>query len=230
MKTSVDSREVRRHHLRAVFLGPPGSGKGTQAAAVCERMGLARVATGDMLRANVKEGTELGKKADAFMKAGKLVPDELVMAMLFERLQKRDCLVGFVLDGFPRNKAQAEALDREGFAPDVVLHFVIEDAAIVKRIEGRQVCGKCGANYHRAFRPAKKAGVCDACGGELLTRKDDNPESVKERLKVYHAEADALVEYYKRQGKARDLVADRPAEKITEDALRVLESARPSAE
>lgn len=230
MKTSVDSREWRRHHLRAVFVGPPGSGKGTQAVAVCERMGLARVATGDMLRAAVKEGTELGKKADAFMKAGKLVPDELVMAMLFERLQKRDCLVGFVLDGFPRNKAQAEALDREGFSPDVVLHFVIEDAAIVKRIDGRQVCAACGANYHREFRPPKKAGVCDACGGALVTRKDDNPESVKERLKVYHAEADALVEYYRRQGRLRDLSADRPVEQITQEALRLLEGSRPSAE
>lgn len=221
---------MRVHHLRAVFLGPPGSGKGTQAAVVCERMGLVRVATGDMLRAAVNEGSELGREADAVMKAGKLVSDELVMAMLFERLKHRDCKPGFVLDGFPRNEAQAVALEREGFAPDVVLHLSIEDAAIVKRIEGRLVCEKCGTNFHRSFRPPKKAGLCDACGGRLATRKDDTSEAVRERLRVYHREADRLLAFYRREGLVRDIPADRPVDEVTSDAIRVLEGARPSPE
>lgn len=225
-----DSKSARRHHLRAVFLGPPGSGKGTQAALVCEKMGLVRAATGDMLREAVKSGSELGKSADAHMKAGKLVPDELVMRLLFERLNRHDCLHGYVLDGFPRNVNQAIKLEQEGFSPDVVLNFQIADEKIVARIDGRLVCEKCGTNFHKVFRVPKKDNVCDLCSGKLIVRKDDNPQTVRERLKVFHQDSDAAIDFYRKRGVLHDLNADLAVEAVTEIAVNLLEKSRPSPE
>lgn len=191
--------------MNLILLGPPGAGKGTQAQRLQQEQGLVQLSTGDMLRAAVAAGTEVGKRADAVMKAGKLVSDEIVVGIIEERIAQPDCAKGFILDGFPRNTVQAEALDamlgRKGLRLNAVVEMVVDDAQVVDRITGRYTCAKCGAGYHDRNKQPKKAGVCDVCGNtEFKRRADDKAETVKARLAEYHAQTAPLLPYYKAKG------------------------------
>lgn len=190
--------------MKIVLLGPPGAGKGTQGVVLSKNYGIAHISTGDILREAVKKGTPLGKKALSFMNKGELVPDEIVTGIVVERLGREDAKKGFILDGFPRTLKQGEDLDgalkKLSMALDVVLYFEIPEAAAIERLTGRRVCKKCGANYHIKNIPPKKAGICDKCGTELFQRPDDTIETVKNRLKVYEAQTQPLIDYYTKQG------------------------------
>jgi len=190
--------------VRLVLLGPPGAGKGTQAQSLAARWGIPQVASGDLLRAAVREGSKLGREAQGYMDRGALVPDELVLKMVAERLEKPDARSGFILDGFPRNVSQAEALAaglaRTGQKLDKVVAVIVPDEELVKRISGRRTCRNCNAMYHVTFEPPKKAGVCDKCGGELYQRADDAEETVRARLKVYRESTQPLLDHYGRAG------------------------------
>ena len=190
--------------MRLVLLGPPGAGKGTQARALGALWGIPQVASGDLLRAVVREHSEIGREAAGYMDRGQLVPDELVLKLVAARLGKDDARKGFILDGFPRNVAQAEALaarlDKAGLNLDKVVAVIVPDEEIVKRISGRRTCRNCDAMYHVAFEPPAKAGVCDKCGGELYQREDDAEETVRERLKVYAAATRPLLDHYGKLG------------------------------
>ena len=191
--------------MNLILLGPPGAGKGTQAESLQNKFALCKLSTGDMLRAAVKEGTDVGKQADAVMKAGQLVSDDIMIRLIRERILKADCNGGFILDGFPRTTAQAEALDvmlAEMKKPlTLVIELTVNDAILVDRIAGRFACAKCGAGYHDTFKPTQKAGVCDICGStEFVRRKDDNRETVKSRLEAYHAQTAPLLPYYQKKG------------------------------
>ena len=190
--------------VRLVLLGPPGAGKGTQARALAALWGIPQVASGDLLRGVVREDSELGREAASYMDRGQLVPDELVLKLVAERLRKNDARPGFILDGFPRNVAQAEALskglDHFGLKLDKVVAVIVPDEEIVKRISGRRTCAKCNAMYHVVFEPPAKPGVCDKCGGELYQREDDAEETVRERLKVFAEATRPLLDHYDRLG------------------------------
>lgn len=194
--------------LRAVLLGPPGAGKGTQAVRLVEKYEIPHISTGDIFRKNIKEGTELGKKAQEYMNAGALVPDELVVDLVKDRLQQDDCENGFLLDGFPRTIFQAEKLDEflseSNQKMDIVINLKVEKEALIKRLTGRRVCKDCGASYHIVNIPPKKEGVCDICGGELIQRKDDNIETVENRINVYEDQTAPLIGYYKEAGSLVD--------------------------
>lgn len=194
--------------LRAVLLGPPGAGKGTQAVRLVEKYEIPHISTGDIFRKNIKEGTELGKKAQEYMNAGALVPDELVVDLVKDRLQQDDCKNGFLLDGFPRTIFQAEKLDEFlsefNQKMDIVINLKVEKEALIKRLTGRRVCKDCGASYHIVNIPPKKEGVCDICGGELIQRKDDNIETVENRINVYEEQTAPLIGYYKEAGSLVD--------------------------
>lgn len=194
--------------LRAVLLGPPGAGKGTQAVRLVEKYEIPHISTGDIFRKNIKEGTELGKKAQEYMNAGALVPDELVVDLVKDRLQQDDCKNGFLLDGFPRTIFQAEKLDEflseSNLKMDIVINLKVEKEALIKRLTGRRVCKDCGASYHIVNIPPKKEGVCDICGGELIQRKDDNFETVENRINVYEEQTAPLIGYYKEAGSLVD--------------------------
>ena len=208
--------------MKLIFLGPPGAGKGTQAAIISKRLNIPTVSTGDMLRAAIKAGTPTGIKAKAFMDAGKLVPDEVIIGIVGERLAADDCAAGFILDGVPRTIAQAEALERGGIDFDRVVSLEVGDEAIVKRMGGRRVCGKCGATYHVESKPPKVEGRCDECGGELTVRSDDKPETVRDRLKVYHSETEPLMDFYAKRGNLRKVHGDQDmasTAKAIEEAL-----------
>ncbi len=211
--------------MKLIFLGPPGAGKGTQAAIVSKKLGIPSVSTGDMLRAAVKEGTKVGLEAKSFMDAGKLVPDEVIIGIVHERLDKPDCAKGFILDGVPRTLAQADALEKAGIAFDHVISLEVHDEAIVERMSGRRVCNKCGAPFHVANNPPKVEGVCDACGGELIQRVDDKAESVRHRLEVYHQETEPLKSFYQERG-VLDLVPGDlgTIEETTAAIMKVLEA------
>jgi adenylate kinase len=193
--------------MRLIFLGPPGAGKGTQAAVVRERFGVAHISTGDILREEVRRGSDLGLTARSYMDAGKLVPDEVIIGMMGERLQAPDCSGGFLLDGFPRTVPQAEALEalllRLGLPLDAVVLFEIDDEDVVRRLAGRRVCSSCGAIYNAHFRPPKVEGICDACGGPVVQRDDDREETVRGRLSVYHGQTAPLIDYYRTAGLLR---------------------------
>ena len=190
--------------LRAVLLGPPGAGKGTQAVRLVEKYEIPHISTGDIFRKNIKEGTELGKKAQEYMNAGALVPDELVVDLVKDRLQQDDCKNGFLLDGFPRTIFQAEKLDEflseSNLKMDIVINLKVEKEALIKRLTGRRVCKDCGASYHIVNIPPKKEGICDVCGQPLVLRDDDKPETVKNRLDVYHKQTQPLIDFYNAKG------------------------------
>ncbi len=204
--------------MHLVLLGPPGAGKGTQAKRLAERLGLPHISTGDILRRNVSEGTELGKQAKGIMEKGLLVPDQLVAQMLDQRFNDPDIRKGFILDGYPRNLAQAKTLDeilkRKGIAVDLVVYLDTSDPVVVKRLTGRLVCSKCGANFHTVNMPPKAKGVCDNCQGALYQRSDDNEETVLKRLQVYKNEVASLIEYYKQNKKLSSLNADLDAQVV----------------
>ncbi len=187
--------------MNLILLGAPGAGKGTQAEVISEKLGIPQISTGNILREAVKNGTECGLKAKSFMESGALVPDEVVIGILKDRIAEPDCKKGFILDGFPRTVPQAEALERMGVNIDKVLSIDVEDETIQNRISGRRVCEKCGASYHIQFNPTKTEGICDKCGGNAVQRKDDAPETVIERLKTYHVQTAPLADFYSERGK-----------------------------
>ena len=190
--------------MRLIMLGAPGAGKGTQAARVAEKLNIPHISTGDIFRANIKEGTELGKKAKSYMDAGGLVPDELVCDLVADRIAKDDCKGGFILDGFPRTIPQAEALDKAvtemGTKIDYAVDIDVPDEAIVARMGGRRACVGCGATYHVVYKAPKQEGICDNCGAGLILRDDDKPETVQTRLDVYHKQTQPLIDYYSEKG------------------------------
>ena len=204
--------------LRAVLLGPPGAGKGTQAVRLVEKYDIPHISTGDIFRANIKEGTELGKKAQEYMNAGELVPDELVVDLVKDRLQQDDCKNGFLLDGFPRTIFQAEKLDEflseMGQKMDIVINLKVEKESLIKRLTGRRVCKSCGASYHIVNVPPVKEGVCDTCGDELIQRKDDNLETVENRINVYEDQTAPLIGYYKEAGTLVDFDGEQSLDEV----------------
>ena len=189
--------------MKLILLGAPGSGKGTQAETLCNALSIPAISTGNTLREALKSGTEMGLRAKSYMDAGKLVPDDVVIGIIKERLQQDDCKNGFILDGFPRTIPQAEALDAMGVQIDRVIDIEVADDKIIARMSGRRVCEACGASYHMEYLKPAKDGVCDKCGGALVQRKDDHPDTVKARLSVYHEQTEPLKAYYEKQGKLR---------------------------
>ena len=199
--------------MKLILLGAPGAGKGTQAEIVCREKNIPTISTGNILREALKNGTEMGLKAKSYMESGQLVPDEILIGIIKDRIQEPDCKNGFILDGFPRTIPQAEALDAMGAGIDAVLDIEVADEAIIARMSGRRVCEQCGASYHMDYKRPQVEGKCDACGGTLVQRKDDHPDTVKERLKIYHDQTEPLKEFYSKQGKllvvhGQDEIAD----------------------
>ena len=187
--------------MKLILLGAPGAGKGTQAEIISEKYNIPTISTGNIIRAALKNGTEMGLKAKAYIDSGRLVPDDVVIGIIKERLAQDDCQNGFILDGFPRTIPQAEALDSMNIAIDAALSIEVADREIVKRMSGRRVCEKCGASYHTEFKKPQKDGICDACGSALVIRKDDEPDTVIDRLDIYHKQTEPLKSYYKEAGK-----------------------------
>ncbi len=215
--------------MKIIMLGAPGAGKGTQAEKMAEKYQIPHISTGDIFRANIKAGTELGKKASAYIEKGELVPDELTTGLVVNRIQEKDCENGFILDGFPRTIPQAECLTKAlaemNDKMDIALNIDVPDDMIVKRMGGRRVCPVCGATYHVTNIPPKKEGVCDKCGADLIIRKDDEPETVKKRLAVYHEQTEPLMTYYENEGILVNVngVRDR-MEDVFMDIVKVLEA------
>ena len=203
--------------MNLIFLGPPGVGKGTVAKRLWGKNGIPQISTGDLLRAAVKEGTGLGKKAKGYMDAGKLVPDDLVIDLLKQRISRDDCKNGFVLDGFPRTIPQAEALDKSNVVIGKVLNFKAKENTVIERISGRRTCKKCGAIYHVKNIPPKVEGICDKCGGELFQRDDDKIEAVRKRLEVYKEQTAPLIDYYKKKKILIDIETEKPLDEILKD-------------
>ena len=187
--------------MNLILLGAPGAGKGTQAEIVCEKLNIPSISTGNILRAAMRDGTEMGKKAKSYVDSGALVPDDVIIGIVKERLAQPDCENGFVLDGVPRTVAQAEALEEMGVSIDKAVDIEVSDETIIGRLSGRRVCGACGASYHLAAKPPVKEGVCDRCGGALIVRKDDEPATIRERLATYHPLTEPLVEFSRARGK-----------------------------
>ena len=203
--------------MNLIFLGPPGVSKGTVAKRLWGKNGIPQISTGDLLRAAVKEGTGLGKKAKGYMDAGKLVPDDLVIDLLKQRISRDDCKNGFVLDGFPRTIPQAEALDKSNVVIGKVLNFKAKENTVIERISGRRTCKKCGAIYHVKNIPPKVEGICDKCGGELFQRDDDKIEAVRKRLEVYKEQTAPLIDYYKKKKILIDIETEKPLDEILKD-------------
>ena len=204
--------------MKMILLGAPGAGKGTQAERLCKVLEIPTISTGNILRAAVKNGTPTGLKAKAFMDAGKLVPDEVIIGIITERLAEDDCKNGYILDGVPRTIAQAEAMEKAGINFDAVVSIEVADQVIMERMSGRRVCESCGASYHLVAVPPKVAGVCDSCGGKLVQRHDDEPETVKHRLEVYHKETEPLKDFYAERGLLRS-VENQPSVEATTEAI-----------
>lgn len=208
--------------MKLMLLGAPGAGKGTQAEIIAAKLNIPTISTGNILREAIKNGTEIGQKCKSFMDAGKLVPDEVIIGIVAERLASPDCSNGFILDGMPRTIPQAEALEAKGISFDNVVSIEIDDAVIEKRMTGRRVCSACGASYHITANPPKQEGICDSCGGHLITRKDDAPETVKHRLVVFHEETEALKGFYEAHGKLRLVNGDQSIEDAAREIMAVL--------
>ena len=202
--------------MKLILLGAPGAGKGTQAEIISKKLSIPTISTGNILRAAVKNETPVGLKAKAYMESGALVPDEVIIGIVQERLAQADCANGYILDGMPRTIAQAEALEKCGIEIDVALSIEVSDDVIEKRMTGRRSCTACGATYHIVANPPKVEGICDNCGGQLTIRKDDEPETVKNRLKVYHQETEPLLDFYKSRGKLKSVENQPTIEATTE--------------
>ena len=212
--------------MKIIMLGAPGAGKGTQAKMIAEKYGLPHISTGDIFRANIKNGTELGKEAKEYMDKGLLVPDELTVRLLLDRVAQDDCKNGYVLDGFPRTIPQAEVLDAElaklGEMVDYAINVDVPDENIVKRMSGRRACLNCGATYHIVSIPPKKEDICDVCGSELVLRDDDKPETVQNRLKVYHDQTQPLIDFYEKKGVLRSVDGTLPMEEVFTAITKIL--------
>lgn len=214
--------------MRIILLGPPGAGKGTQAAGIVGKYNIPHISTGDIFRKNIKEGTELGNKAKSYMDQGLLVPDELTVGLVKDRLLQDDCKNGFLLDGFPRNEFQAEALDK--FLDEInsplnnVINIEVDKNLLVTRAVGRRICKQCSATYHVEFNPPKVAGICDVCGGELYQRADDNEETVSKRIQVYLDETKPLIEYYSKKEIISTIEGEQSIDKVFEDIIAALGS------
>ena len=204
--------------MKLILLGAPGAGKGTQADILCKELDIPTISTGNILRAAIKDGTPTGMKAKAFMDAGKLVPDEVIIGIITERVAQEDCKNGYILDGVPRTIAQAEAMEAVGITFDDVISIEISDETILERMSGRRVCESCGASYHLVAVPPRTPGVCDKCGGKLIQRHDDEPETVKARLEVYHRETEPLKAFYAQRGLLKS-VENQPSVKGTSQAI-----------
>ena len=208
--------------MNLILLGAPGAGKGTQAEILCPRLHIPTISTGNMIREALKSGTEMGLKAKAFIEAGQLVPDEVVIGIVRDRLQEDDCRNGFILDGFPRTIPQAEALDRMGITIDRVVDINVPDEVITQRVSGRRVCPGCGNSYHIETKKPQTDGVCDRCGTTLVQRKDDEPQTVQERLHVYHEQTEPLRDYYAAAGKLLVVDGQQGIQEIAEQTLALL--------
>ena len=208
--------------MKLILLGAPGAGKGTQADILKKKLNVPTISTGNILRAAVKNGTPIGLKAKEYMDAGKLVPDEVIIGIINERLQEDDCKNGYILDGVPRTIAQAEAIEKAGIHFDAVVAIEVSDDTIVARMGGRRVCESCGASYHIVNVPPKQEGVCDVCGGKLVQRKDDDPETVRDRLAVYHKETEPLKGFYEARGILKTVVDQGSVEGTTRAILEAL--------
>ena len=204
--------------MKLILLGAPGAGKGTQADILCKELDIPTISTGNILRAAIKNGTPTGMKAKAYMDAGKLVPDDVIIGIITERVAEEDCANGYILDGVPRTIAQAEAMEKAGIVFDAVVSIEISDETIMERMSGRRVCESCGASYHVVAVPTKQEGVCDSCGGKLVQRNDDAPETVKARLEVYHKETEPLKAFYAQQGLLKS-VENQPSVAETSQAI-----------
>lgn len=201
--------------MNIIFFGAPGAGKGTQAEIVSKKMNIPTISTGNIIREAIKNGTEMGLSAKSYIEAGGLVPDEVVIGIIKDRLDMDDCQNGFILDGFPRTIPQAKALDEMGVKIDVVLNIEVSDDDIIARMSGRRTCPKCGGTYHILFNPTKTEGICDACGAELTVRKDDHPDVVKSRLDVYHRETEPLKAFYDEKGVLRTVIGQKELKDTT---------------
>ena len=210
--------------MNLILLGAPGAGKGTQAEIICEHLHIPAISTGNMLREAISNGTETGLKAKSFMDSGKLVPDEVVIEILKDRISKDDCKNGFILDGFPRTVPQAEALDTMGVRIDKVIDIEVADEKIMQRLSGRRVCEKCGASYHVDYKPPSKEDVCDKCDGRTVQRKDDHPDTIRERLRVYHEQTEPLKGYYEKTGKLVIVEGQEEVKDTTALTLKALEA------
>ncbi len=210
--------------MNLILLGAPGAGKGTQAAVISERLNIPQISTGNIIRAALKSGTEMGLKAKSFIDAGKLVPDEVVIGIIKDRLKEDDCKDGFILDGFPRTIPQAEALDEMGVVIDKVIDIEVSDDVIVDRLSGRRVCEKCGRPYHIVDLKPRVEGICDDCTGALIQRKDDQIDTVKARLEIYHSETEPLKDYYQAQGKLSVVMGQGKVDETTALTMAALEA------
>ncbi len=212
--------------MKIVMLGAPGAGKGTQAIKIADKYDIPHISTGDIFRANIKGGTELGQKAKSYIDKGELVPDEVTIGMLLDRIAQDDCKNGYVLDGFPRTIPQAEslteALKSQGDKIDFALNIDVPDEAIIERMSGRRACPKCGATYHIVYAAPKTENICDKCGTDLIIRSDDKPETVKDRLNVYHQQTEPLIAYYKAAGVLREVDGTQELPKVFEDVVAIL--------
>ena len=210
--------------MNLILLGAPGAGKGTQAELLVQKLGIPAISTGNMLREAIANGTEVGMKAKEYMDNGLLVPDEVILGIVAERVTQPDCAKGFILDGVPRTLAQAEALEEKHIRIDHVVSIEIDDSVIEGRMTGRRVCRKCGASYHVVANPPKTEGICDLCGGELAIRKDDAPETVRKRLTVYHAETEVLKDFYAKLGRLRIVNGNQSIEGANNDILEAIKA------
>ncbi len=212
--------------MRVILLGPPGAGKGTQAASIAKEVGIPHISTGEMFRASLKEGTPLGLEAKKYMDSGELVPDDVVVGMVRERIQQPDCKEGFLLDGFPRTIVQAqklgETLENDGLNMDLVINLVCNDKTVLSRLTGRRVCRNCGAIYHVENMPSKQSGICDECGGELYQRDDDKADTILNRLEVYRNSTEALIDYYRQKDLLKDVDANAQREKTLNAMLALI--------
>lgn len=222
----LEYKKGGRKVMKLIMLGAPGAGKGTQAKKIAAKYQIPHISTGDIFRANIKAGTELGMKAKSYMDQGQLVPDEVTIGMLLDRISQDDCQNGYVLDGFPRTIPQAEsltaALQERGEKMDYAVNVDVPDANIVERMSGRRACLGCGATYHIVYNAPKAEGICDACGEKLVLRDDDKPETVQKRLSVYHEQTQPLIDYYKQEGILAEVDGTQDMEKVFQDIVKIL--------